>query len=519
MKQIFKVLSMVILLAALGGAIFLVRKSQETRRGAAVAETSSRVLPSIINSGVGQSFIATVMVDTGSTADKLAGAELAVSYDSAKLKYISLEPQGGYQMVNNLTDVDNGAGNLTLKMVTLGDEAAGAVSLVKITFEVKTEGNSNLTASGKIMVTGQSTVWSIATNLPSEVKVAGSGLAASPTPTCVPRPACLDAVPACLMPELSTYCPKSTPTPTLTPAPTVAATVTAPSNLAVNGQNFSWTPGQGGLLQYLRIGTDRTEVSTGCPGGTGADKGCFFASDDLPADLGTYTLIPKLAASTKYFFRVANRNATTGTVMDAIIEFTTGSEAVGNIDVGGTGMFQFKTTFAGVTAGAQCANDWKGQIMLRWGDNQSKIFSNVPFVKTDETTDGLMVFKAEVPMTEVGAKDGLAVFVKGPRSIQTKFGKDHQDFFYNQPGGELSWAEGAVFDFSKYPNLAGDVSGLDNKPDGKVDAIDFSSIKSEVVKRSEGDGMIADLNGNCKLESQDLSLLMMAMKDKQEQLY
>ena len=36
-----------------------------------------------------------------------------------------------------------------------------------------------------------------------------------PTPTCIPRPACLDATPACKMPETFDMCPKTTPTKTL----------------------------------------------------------------------------------------------------------------------------------------------------------------------------------------------------------------------------------------------------------------------------------------------------------------
>ncbi len=36
--------------------------------------------------------------------------------------------------------------------------------------------------------------------------------AVSITPTCVPRPACLDSVPRCLMPETSDMCPRATPT-------------------------------------------------------------------------------------------------------------------------------------------------------------------------------------------------------------------------------------------------------------------------------------------------------------------
>ncbi|MBF8249775.1 MAG: hypothetical protein HW400_376 [Candidatus Levybacteria bacterium] len=34
-----------------------------------------------------------------------------------------------------------------------------------------------------------------------------------PTPTCIPRPACLDATPRCMIPETSDMCPRATPTP------------------------------------------------------------------------------------------------------------------------------------------------------------------------------------------------------------------------------------------------------------------------------------------------------------------
>ena len=40
-----------------------------------------------------------------------------------------------------------------------------------------------------------------------------SGETTSPTPTCRPRPACLDATPRCMIPETSDMCPKATPTP------------------------------------------------------------------------------------------------------------------------------------------------------------------------------------------------------------------------------------------------------------------------------------------------------------------
>ena len=122
------------------------------------------------------------------------------------------------------------------------------------------------------------------------------------------------------------------------------------------------------------------------------------------------------------------------------------------------------------------------------------------------------------------AGGGLGVFLKGPRHLQMKYGVDDQVEFYNQSEGKISVTASSattpVHDFTKYPLMAGDVTGPEDEgQDGVVDGLDFSYVKTEVNKRLEGDNMLADLNGNCKLESQDLTLLMLAMKDKQEQLY
>ena len=118
----------------------------------------------------------------------------------------------------------------------------------------------------------------------------------------------------------------------------------------------------------------------------------------------------------------------------------------------------------------------------------------------------------------------MAVFIKGPRHLQVKYGVSGQDYFYNQQGGAVKVTSSGmttpINDFTKYSLLAGDVAGQNGEgQDGVVDGLDFSYVKAEVNKRTEGDQQVADLNGNCKLESQDLTLLMLAMKDKQEQLY
>ena len=188
----------------------------------------------------------------------------------------------------------------------------------------------------------------------------------------------------------------------------------------------------------------------------------------------------------------------------------------------GTPVLRFRTSFAGVTTGAQCTDGWSVNVGIM-SNGQIRNYDNVGLTKNGES-NGLAVFEGEVRLTGVSSNNNLAVFVKGKKHLQLKYGVSGQKSFYNQSGGQISVtgdrATTPINDFSGYPLLAGDLSGSnEGVQDGVVDGLDFSYVKREVNKRTEGNGLMADLNGNCKLESQDLSLLMLAMKEKQEQLY
>jgi hypothetical protein len=201
-----------------------------------------------------------------------------------------------------------------------------------------------------------------------------------------------------------------------------------------------------------------------------------------------------------------------------VVEGATPTPITGN---GSDGVLKFRTTFLGVSAGAACANNWPVSVTVMNG-SESKTYSNISLT-ADGEEDGKKIYRGEVLLSGFSAKENIAVFLKGPRHIQVKYGKNEQEGFYNTPGGTIhvdsNPSSTPVYDFKKYPMTAGDVTGISGSQDGTVDGLDFSYVKTEVNKRSEGDGMVADLNGNCKLESQDLTLLMLAMKDKMEQLY
>lgn len=55
---------------------------------------------------------------------------------------------------------------------------------------------------------------SIAQTTPTPTIGFPTGSQISITPTCTPRPACLDSVPRCMIPETADMCPKATPTQT-----------------------------------------------------------------------------------------------------------------------------------------------------------------------------------------------------------------------------------------------------------------------------------------------------------------
>jgi hypothetical protein len=195
-------------------------------------------------------------------------------------------------------------------------------------------------------------------------------------------------------------------------------------------------------------------------------------------------------------------------------------------------VLKFKMSFFGINNGAQCAlaKDLPLSIIARASDGGSQeVVTNVLAVReTFTNANTLAIYDVTVPLKTLKANTDFALFIKGPKSLQVKYGVNNQAAYYNKAGGELSGLTNdesttQLFDFTKYPLLAGDVTGATSEvQDGVVDGLDFYFVKTEAIKRTEvaaGGYMLADLNGNCKMESQDLAILMLSLKEKQAQLY
>ena len=197
--------------------------------------------------------------------------------------------------------------------------------------------------------------------------------------------------------------------------------------------------------------------------------------------------------------------------------------------ISNNGILKFKMTYLGTTAGALCAQpaNMPMSVIVRSEEGSSSIYSNVIATKLSGNQGGLGIYEVTLPLDGLYLGDRFSVFVKDAKHLQVKYGVNNQSVFYNKAGGELGgltndFSTTPLFDITKYPLLAGDVTGPGGAQDGIVDGLDFSYVKTESIKRTAADAggyMLADLNGNCKMESQDLSILMLSLSERQGQLY
>jgi len=189
---------------------------------------------------------------------------------------------------------------------------------------------------------------------------------------------------------------------------------------------------------------------------------------------------------------------------------------------------KFKMTFSGLVGLDQpppvCYDNWPVKVLVMGGGN-SMVYTNIPAIRDTSVTDKI-VFGVQLTMPGFSQKENVAIFVKGPKHLQAKYGVSGQQGQYQSASGQLTLSETLdentpVFDFVGYPDLAGDVVGsADGSQDGRIDVVDFSAVKaasqtSETVDNNHK----MDLDGNCMLNSNDLEVLKQSLKVKQSELY
>jgi len=191
-------------------------------------------------------------------------------------------------------------------------------------------------------------------------------------------------------------------------------------------------------------------------------------------------------------------------------------------------VLNFKMAFRDVVPEMKCAVNNKNYVnVVSLGpDGTRKSYDQIPIRITDEkNSKGAAVFEGYVELEGFAFKDNVAVFLKGPRDLQWKYGNNNQNSFYDKAGGELkgltNQADEMVFDFSEFPLIPGDVTGLTaGVQDGKIDGLDYAFIKSNnQVRVEDGKFLASDLDGDCGTNSRDLVSLLFSIREKQEQLY
>jgi len=187
----------------------------------------------------------------------------------------------------------------------------------------------------------------------------------------------------------------------------------------------------------------------------------------------------------------------------------------------GTGSrMRFMFRFSGVDASAQCAENWPISIIVL-GEGKTAVYNTVS--QRISTITDRAVFLADFKLNGFEAKEGLAVFVRGPKHIQMKYGDDLQDRSYWAVGGKLSVIdENKIYDFSGYPMLAGDVTGPNETRDGVINVLDFSQMKTRAgthLTVQDDDYLPEDLDGNCQLAPNDVEVLKQSLGTKQDELY
>jgi hypothetical protein len=189
------------------------------------------------------------------------------------------------------------------------------------------------------------------------------------------------------------------------------------------------------------------------------------------------------------------------------------------INSDGSPVLNFKVTLVGIRVGSSCANNITANLVVK-AVGESKVYNNVPLTKTQEIgTSNFAIYTGTKVLTGFSAKTGVAVFLKGMKHLQMKYGVDGQSDFYGREGGEINLTDSAkVQDFSKYPMLTGDVD-----KNGVINGKDFSEIITATQSYAsvvEGDAnSIYDLDGNCGLNTMDIGWLTKSLDVKYGELY
>jgi len=192
-------------------------------------------------------------------------------------------------------------------------------------------------------------------------------------------------------------------------------------------------------------------------------------------------------------------------------------------------IMKFKMTFEEVLATSECAKQQWKTVGVRVMDQEGIVAEDLGASLTPTTTTvvvgehenkkELQVFEVTAGLVNFQPKGNIFALVKGPMHLYDKYGVDGQSEEYKLYLGKLNGitsdpATTKVFDFSHYPLLAGDVNG-----DNKMNAADYSKIKTALANGKKEAVTAVDLNGDCILNSTETVIFIKNINEKNGKMY
>ena len=253
------------------------------------------------------------------------------------------------------------------------------------------------------------------------------------------------------------------------------------------------------------------------------DKARSQVTGDNPGDIDKNISIDAVAG-TSYMILAEGQVVPTNTPGDT--QPTSVPTAVPTEDPNATGpVLNFKVAFKHTVADGSCNQNWPLQLTVL-GNGVTKVYSDVRLTRDTSVTDKLAYTGSKV-LADFPYSQDLAVFIKGPMQLQTKYGVSGQTAFYNQAGGQIDLTDNKdtspMMDFTGYPLLGGDVVGNGTETqDGMINGLDFSYIKKKAAtgaRAESGSFHRGDLNGDCIINVNDVAIFTQSLKEKLDQLY
>jgi len=150
-----------------------------------------------------------------------------------------------------------------------------------------------------------------------------------------------------------------------------------------------------------------------------------------------------------------------------------------------TPILSFQVKFSRVTYEI---DDQKVVVKVRKGNLQEE------FEGVDVVADNEGVLSGEVALTNIAPGSGYSIIIKGPKHLATRFCQNEQEDRCLGEGSIALVAGENTFDFTGMPLLAGDIPDDNNLQNGIVDIDDFGRLKRAIVATDE------DLRNRCNLD-------------------